>query len=85
MNTHKAERPSDMTDRLRHLEQLLAPTVPAPTVVAQRTAPDEETASPLLDVQLHTGRIYVAGHEPHFRPVTLLARVRASQAGAELA
>jgi hypothetical protein len=73
MNRHKAEENADMTDRLRQLEQLLAPTI----VVPRSPADDAiEMLPPLLDVERHMGRMYVAGHEPHFRPVTLLQHVR---------
>lgn len=78
MNRHKAEENSDMTNRLRQLEQMLAPKVVAP-----RSAADDaiEMLPPLLHVEPHLGRMYVAGHEPHFRPVTLLAPVRPPRQG----
>jgi hypothetical protein len=62
-----------MTGRLRQLEQLLTPRVVAP-----RTAPDDaiETGPPLIAVQRHLGRLYVVGHEPHFRAITLLQPIR---------
>ena len=67
---------SDAPDRLRQLEQLLAPRVVAP-----RPPADDAMLPPLLVVERHLGRMYVAGHEPHFRPVTLLAPARPTQAG----
>ena len=74
MKRHKAEEVVDMTGRLRQLEQLLLPRLVAP-----RTAPDDEIEprAPLLDVEPHQGRMYVVGHEPHFRAVTLLQPRRA--------
>jgi hypothetical protein len=73
MKRHKAEAVVDMTGRLHHLEQLLLPRLVAP-----RMAPDDEIEprAPLLAVEPHQGRMYVVGHEPHFRDVTLLQPVR---------
>ena len=73
MKRHKTEEVVDMTARLHHLEQLLLPRLVAP-----RTAPDDEieSSAALLDVEPHLGRMYVIGHEPHFRAVTLLKPVR---------
>ena len=73
MKRHKTEEIVDMTGRLHQLEQLLAPRLVAP-----RAAPDDEIDSypPLLAVEPHQGRMYVVGHEPHFRTVTLLKPVR---------
>lgn len=61
---------AEMADRLSQLKALLD----APTMVAPRTPADDapEGLPPLLDVDPHPGRMYVAGHEPHFRSVTLL-------------
>ena len=73
MNRHKGEENTDLTTRLRQLEQLMAPQVVAP-----RSAADDaiETRPPLLHVEPHRGRLYVVGHERRYRPVTLLAPVR---------
>jgi hypothetical protein len=73
MKRYKTEEHVDMTGRLAQLEQLLAPRLVAP-----RTAADDEIEPdpPLLAVERHLGRMYVAGHEPHFRPVTLLKPAR---------
>ena len=75
MNRHRSEDRVDMTDRLRQLEQLLAPRVVAP-----RPPADDAMPPPLLAVERHLGRMYVVGHEPHFRPVTLLAPARPPKA-----
>lgn len=74
MNKHKAQSDVDMTGRLRQLEQLLE----GPAVVAPRAPADDaiETQRPLLDVEPHQGRMYVAGHEPHFRTITLLQKAQ---------
>jgi len=83
MKRHKTEEHIDMTGRLHQLEQLLAPRVVAP-----RTAPDDaiEPDPALPVVQRRLGRMYVAGHEPHFRAVTLLQPLRSpSKAGSDLA
>lgn len=81
MNRHKAEAPVDMTARLRQLEELLE----GPTVMGPRSPADDamEDLPPLLDVQRHMGRMYVAGHEPHFRPVTLLKRANPPRHGGD--
>lgn len=76
MNSHKAEENSDLTNRLRQIAQLGA----TPTV-KPRSPADDAIEAPLLDVEPHRGRMYVAGHEPHFRPVTLLAPVRPPRQG----
>ena len=73
MKRHKTEEVVDMTARLHQLEQLLAPRLVAP-----RTAPDDEIeprAAP-AGRRAAPGRMYVVGHEPHFRAVTLLKPVR---------
>jgi hypothetical protein len=69
MKRYKAEEHVDMTGRLRQLEQLLAPRLVAP-----RTAADDEIepGPAKLAVDPHLGRMYVVGHVPHFRAVTLL-------------
>jgi hypothetical protein len=73
MKRYKTEEHVDMAGRLAQLEQLLAPRLVAP-----RTAADDEIepgpARPA--VEPHRGRMYVAGHEPHYRTVTLLQPVR---------
>jgi hypothetical protein len=73
MKRYKTEEHIDMTGRLAQLEQLLAPRIVAP-----RTPADDEIAPspPLLAVEPRRARMYVAGHEPHFRDVTLLQPVR---------
>lgn len=73
MKRYKTEEHVDMTDRLAQLEQLLAPRL-----VGLRTAEDDEIEPdpPLLAVERRLGRMYVAGREPHFRPVTLLKPAR---------
>jgi len=73
MKRYKAEEHVDMTARLAQLEQLLAPRLVAP-----RTAADDEIepGPARLAVEPRQGRMYVAGHEPHFRTVTLLQPVR---------
>lgn len=81
MKRYRNEEEVDMTDRLRHLEELLAPRLVAP-----RTAADDQIepgpAGPAVERRM--GRMYVAGHEPHFRPVTLLQPVRSPrQAGSD--
>jgi hypothetical protein len=78
MNRHRGEENTDLTSRLRQLEQLMAPQVVAP-----RSAADDaiETRPPLLHVEPHRGRLYVIGREPRYRPVTLLAPVRPRQGG----
>jgi hypothetical protein len=65
MKRNKAED-VDMTGRLRQIEQLEMPKMASPRM------PVEDDLPPLLAVERHEGRMYVAGHEPHFRPVTLL-------------
>jgi hypothetical protein len=77
MKRYKTEEHVDMTGRLAQLEQLLAPRLVAP-----RTAADEEIEPgppPLLAVERRLGRMYVAGHEPHFRAVTLLQPLRSAR------
>jgi len=66
MKRNKIEENVDITGRLREIELLEAPRLASP-----RTPVDDDLP-PLLDVERHVGRIYVAGHEPHLRPVTLL-------------
>lgn len=73
MNRHKSEDNVDISGRLRMIQQLDVPGMVAPRVAADATI--EDLYPPLLDVAPHQGRMYVAGHEPHFRPVTLLQRV----------
>ena len=73
MNRHRSEENADLTHRLRHLEQLLAPRPVAPRAPADDSIGDP---TPLLDIERPLGRMYVLGHEPHFRPVTLLQHVR---------
>ena len=70
-----------MTNRLLQLEELLR----GPKMIGPRTPADDamEQLPPLLDVDRHMGRMYVAGHEPHFRPVTLLKRHPAPRHGDE--
>ena len=82
MNRHKTEVTVDMTNRLRQLEELLE----GPTVIGPRPPADAsmDDLPPLLDVHRHMGRIYVAGHEPHFRPVTLLKRANPPRHGDDL-
>ena len=76
MKRYKTEESHDMTGRLAQLEQLLAPRLVAP-----RTPADDEIelSQPLLAVEPHLGRMYVAGREPHFRAVTLLQPRRAAR------
>ena len=69
MKRNKTEVNVDITGRLRQIEMLEMPKVASP-----RRAVDD--FPPLLDVERHEGRMYVAGHEPHLRPVTLLHQVR---------
>lgn len=74
---NRTEDNVDITGRLRMIQQL-----EVPSMVAPRSAADDamEVSFPkLLDVEPHEGRMYVAGHEPHFRPVTLLQPVRVSR------
>lgn len=81
MKRYKTEEHVDMAGRLAQLEQLLAPRLVAP-----RTAADDEIEpGPALPaVEPHMGRMYVAGHEPHFRAVTLLQPRRVPrQSGSE--
>ena len=68
MNRHKAEAPVDMTARLRQLEELLE----GPTVMGPRSPADDamEDLPPLLDVQRHMGRMYVAG-TMNYKPVVI--------------
>ena len=69
MKRNKTEGNVDITGRLRQIEMLEMPKVASP-----RSPVDD--VPPLLDVERHEGRMYVAGHEPHLRPVTLLHQVR---------
>lgn len=69
MNRHKGEENVDLTLRLRQIQQLEVPRMVGPRTPADDAIGDK---APLLDVRRHMGRMYVAGHEPHFRPVTLL-------------
>lgn len=73
MRRNRSEDNVDITGRLRMIQQL-----EVPSMVAPRSAADDsmESFPKLLDVDPHEGRMYVAGHEPHFRPVTLLQPVR---------
>lgn len=74
MKRYRTEENIDMTGRLAQLEQLLAPRL----VVPRTPADDEIEPGPALQtVEPRRGRMYVAGHEPHFRDVTLLQPVRA--------
>jgi hypothetical protein len=66
MKRNKEEEKVDITGRLRQIEQLEMPTVASPRL------PVEDDFPPLLEVDRHVGRMYVAGHEPHLRPITLL-------------
>lgn len=77
---HEAEA-AEMAGRLRQLRDMLE----APTMVSPRTPADDapERLRPLIDVSPHEGRMYVAGHEPHFRAVTLLQRAHAARHGAQ--
>ncbi len=73
MLRNKVEENVDIQSRLRMIQQL-----EVPGKVAPRHAADDAIAEPhptLLDVEPHEGRMYVAGHEPHFRRVTLLQHV----------
>jgi hypothetical protein len=70
MKWNKTEENVDITGRLRQIEQLEMPKVASPRM------PVEDKLPPLLEVERHVGRMYVAGHEPHFRPVTLLQQAR---------
>lgn len=70
MKWNKTEEHVDITGRLRQIEQLEMPKVASPR------EPNEDSFPPLLAVERHVGRMYVAGHEPHLRPVTLLRQVR---------
>lgn len=70
MKRNKTEENVDITGRLRQIEMLEMPTVASPR------RPVDDHFPPLLDVERHEGRMYVAGHEPHLRPVTLLHQVR---------
>lgn len=78
MSRHKGEENVDLTQRLRQIQELQPPTIVGP-----RSAADDAIGmrAPLLDVRPHVGRMYVAGHEPHFRPVTLLRPSRSSRDG----
>ena len=69
MRRNRVEDNVDITGRLRMIQQL-----EVPSMVAPRAAADDamESFPKLLDVRPHEGRMYVAGREPHFRPVTLL-------------
>ena len=71
MSKHETEEEVAMSSRLRHLEQLVSPRVVAP-----RPPHEAETFPPLVDVEPHTGRMYVVGREPHFCAVTLLRPAR---------
>ena len=66
MKRNKTEENVDITARLRQIEMLGMPKAASPR------RPADDHVPPLLDVQRHEGRMYVAGHEPHLRPVTLL-------------
>lgn len=72
MRRNRVEDNVDITGRLRMIQQL-----EVPSMVAPRAAADDamESFPKLIDVRPHEGRMYVAGHEPHFRTVTLLQRV----------
>jgi hypothetical protein len=70
MKWNKTEEHVDITSRLRQIEQLEMPKVASPR------QPAEDSFPPLLEVERHVGRMYVAGHEPHLRPFTLLQQVR---------
>ena len=74
MLRNRSEESVDITGRLRMIQQLEVPTMMAPRTGADDSM--EESFPRLLDVDPHEGRMYVAGHEPHFRPVTLLQQVR---------
>lgn len=65
----KSEDSVDITGRLRMIQQLEVPGMVAPRRAADA---EMEKLPPLLDIDPHVGRMYVAGREPHFRPVTLL-------------
>ncbi|EON22390.1 MULTISPECIES: hypothetical protein [Nocardioides] len=73
MKWHKSEEIIDITHRLRHIEELRVPDLVGPREPVEQGV---EELPPLLDVERHQGRMYVAGHEPHFRTVTLLQPVR---------
>lgn len=70
MLRNKSEENVDISGRLRMIQQLEVPSMVAPRSGADDAM--EESFPKLLDVNPHLGRMYVAGHEPHFRPVTLL-------------
>lgn len=74
MIRNKSEEHVDISGRLRMIQQLDVPGMVAPRSPAAATT--EDALAPLLDVAPHQGRMYVAGREPHFRPVTLLQNVR---------
>lgn len=69
MKRNKAEESVDISGRLRQIELLETPQLASP-----RTPVDDDLP-PLLHVQRHEGRMYVAGHEPHLRAITLLQPV----------
>ena len=70
MKWNKEEEKVDITGRLRQIELLEMPKVASPRKSVEDDFP------PLLEVERHVGRMYVAGHEPHIRAVTLLKQVR---------
>jgi hypothetical protein len=70
MKWNKDEEKVDITSRLREIELLEMPKVASPRL------PVEEDFPPLREVVRHVGRMYVAGHEPHMRAVTLLQQAR---------
>ena len=70
MKWNKLEESVDITGRLREIEQLEMPRLASPR------KPVDDQLPPLLEVERHVGRMYVAGHEPHIRAVTLLQQVR---------
>ncbi len=74
MRRNRSEDIVDISGRLRMIQQLEVPSMVAPRTAADESM--EESFPKLLDVDPHEGRMYVAGHEPHFRPVTLLQNVR---------
>ncbi len=74
MIRNRTEEHVDITGRLRMIQQLEVLSMVAPRSPADATIAD--SYPPLLDIEPHEGRMYVAGHEPHFRPVTLLQPVR---------
>jgi hypothetical protein len=70
LNRNKTDQNVEITNRLRQIELLEMPRLASPR------RPVDGVFPPLLEVERHVGQMYVAGHEPHLRPVTLLQQAR---------